>query len=51
MSIFFIYGFVKLIKAFDTRGILSTLPCYVHVRLIKTINKAIKTAKEITNNQ
>ena len=48
---FFIYGFVKLIKAFDTRGILSTLPCYVHVRLTKTKNKAIKTAKEITNNQ
>ena len=29
-----IYGFVKLLKAFDTRGILSTLARDVHVRLI-----------------
>ena len=47
----FIYGFVKLMKAFDTRVILSTLPCDVHVRLIKTNSKAIKIAKETINNQ
>ena len=38
-------------KAFDTLGILSTLACDVHVRLTKTNRKAIKIAKETTNNQ
>ena len=48
---FFICGFVKLMKAFNTRGISSTLACDVHVRPIKTNSKAIKIAKETTNNQ
>ena len=47
----FIYGFVKFLKAFDTRGILSTITRDVHVRLIKTNSKAIKIAKETTNNK
>ena len=46
-----IYGFVKLLKAFDTRGFLSTLARDVHVRLIKTNSKAIKIAKKTTNNK
>ena len=47
------YGFVKLKKAFDTRGIgvLSTLTCDVHVWQIKTNSKAIKIANEASNNQ
>ena len=47
----FIYGFVKLLKAFDRRGILSTLTRDVHVRPIKTNSKAITIAKETTNNK
>ena len=51
LFIFIYVFFVKLLKAFDTRGILSTLACDVHVRLIKTNSKAIKIAKETTNNK
>ena len=40
-----------MLKAFDTRGILGTLARDVHVRLIKTNSKAIKIAKETTNNK
>ena len=38
------------LKAFDTRGILSTPAYDVHLRL-KTTGTAIKIAKETTNNQ
>ena len=46
----YIYGFVKLMKAVDTHGILSTLSFDVHVRLIKTNSKVIKIAKETNNS-